>query len=285
MKSDPECLTCMMTQAFNTVKATTNDLSVQREVLNRVAETISYTDLEKTPAAISQPVYEIVSRVTGIKDPYADLKRQTNKEALKLLSALQHMLSKAEDPLKIALHIAVAGNIVDIGIGHTFDLEKDVFTILSIPFSIDNMELFKEDIQPGRRLLYLGDNSGEIVFDRLLIQVLKEKGVEVTFCVKSGPIINDALMEDAHAVGMTEMVPVIETGSNDIGINLHNCSDQFLKALEETDIILAKGHGNFETCSDLPYNFYFLLKAKCRVVAQALAVTMGDIIFKKSEKT
>jgi uncharacterized protein with ATP-grasp and redox domains len=131
----------------------------------------------------------------------------------------------------------------------------------------------------------LGDNSGEIVFDKLLVQVLKDKGLEVTFCVKSGPIINDATMEDAHAVGMTHLVSVIETGSNDIGINLQNCSSQFLKALKESDIILAKGHGNFETCNDLPYNFYFLLKAKCSVVARALGVDRGDIVFKKSEKT
>jgi uncharacterized protein with ATP-grasp and redox domains len=285
MKSEPECLICMMTQAFNTVKAVTNDYSVHREVLNRVAETISYTDLNKTPAAISQPVYDIVSRVTGIIDPYAKLKRQTNQAALKLLPVLKHMLSKAADPLSTALHIAVAGNIVDIGIGHTFELEKDVFTILSIPFTIDDTEQFKKEIQPGRRLLYLGDNSGEIVFDRLLVQLLKGRGVEVTFCVKSEPIINDALLEDARTAGITDLVPVIETGSNDIGIKLKNCSKLFLKTLEESDIILAKGHGNFETCDDLPYNFYFLLKAKCGVVARALGVTMGEIVFKKSNKT
>ena len=285
MKSDPECLTCMMTQAFNTVRATTDDPIVQREVLNRVAEIISYTDLNKTPAAISQPVYEIVSRVTGSKDPYAAIKRKTNDEAMKLIPVLEHMLDRAKDPLMTALHIAVAGNIVDIGIGHIFNLEKDVFTIMSIPFTRDDTEKFRKDLQPGKKLFYLGDNSGEIVFDRLLVQVLLDMGIEVTFCVKSGPIINDALMEDARTVGMTNLVPVIETGSNDIGINLRNCCDEFKKVLAESDMILAKGHGNFETCNDLSGNFYFLLKAKCRVVAKALGVTMGNIVFVKSEKT
>jgi uncharacterized protein with ATP-grasp and redox domains len=285
MKSDPECLICMMKQAFNTVRVITDDHAVQREVLNRVAEKISYTDLNNSPAEISQTVYEIVSRVTGIKDPYANLKRKTNSEALKLIPVLQHLLSKADDPLVTALHIAVAGNIVDIGIGHTFNIEKDVFTILSIPFTIDDTEKFKNEIIPGRSLLYLGDNSGEIVFDRLLVQMLKDRGLKVTFCVKSGAIINDALMEDARIAGLTDIVPVIETGSNDIGINLNHCSKRFRKTLEESDIILAKGHGNFETCNELPYNFYFLLKAKCRVVARALGITRNDIAFKKSDKT
>jgi len=285
MKSDPECLICMMKQAFNTVNVITDDHAVQREVLNRVAEKISYTDLKNSPAEISKSVYEIVSRVTGVKDPYANLKRQTNKEALKLLPVLQHMLAKSADPLITALHIAVAGNIVDIGIGHTFDLEKDVFTILSIPFAVDDTGKFEIEIQPSRRLLYIGDNSGEIVFDRLLVQLLIGRGMKVTFCVKSNPIINDAVMEDARVAGLTDMVPVIETGSNDIGINLDRSSKQFRKTLEESDVILAKGHGNFETCNELPYNFYFLLKAKCRVVAQALGITRGAIAFKKSDKT
>lgn len=285
MKSDPECLFCMMKQAFNTVKATTDDPTVQREVLNRVAEVISYTDLNRTPAAISQPVYEIVSRVTGSKDPYAAIKRQTNEQAMKLLPVLQHMLDKAKDPLMTALHMAVAGNIVDIGIGHIFDLEKDVFTIMSIPFTRDDTEKFRKDLQPGKRLLYIGDNSGEIVFDRLLVKVLLDMGIKITFCVKSYPIINDALMEDARRVGITELVPVIETGSNDIGINLQKSGEVFRKELAESDIILAKGHGNFETCNDRSENFYFLLKAKCNVVAKALGVTMGDIVFIKGHKT
>jgi uncharacterized protein with ATP-grasp and redox domains len=285
MKSDPECLICMMKQAFNTVKVITNDHAVQREVLNRVAEKISYTDLNNTPAEISQPVYEIVSRVTGVKDPYHKLKRQTNEEAMKLLPVLQQLLLKAADPLVTALHIAVAGNIVDFGIGHTFDLEKDVFTILSLPFTVDDSEKFKSEIHPGRHLLYIGDNSGEIVFDRLLVQLLKDRGMNVTFCVKSGPIINDAVMEDARMTGLTDIVPVIETGSNDIGINLNRSGKLFRKTMEEADVILSKGHGNFETCNELPYNFYFLLKAKCRVVARALSINMGDLAFKKSDKT
>jgi uncharacterized protein with ATP-grasp and redox domains len=101
----------------------------------------------------------------------------------------------------------------------------------------------------------------------------------VTFAVKSGPIINDATMEDARQVRLTDLVPVIETGAGDIGVEWANVSDEFRRAFETADVILSKGHGNFETTEDRPENLYFLLKAKCEIVARALGVTLGDIVF------
>jgi uncharacterized protein with ATP-grasp and redox domains len=139
-----------------------------------------------------------------------------------------------------------------------------------------------KELMPGRRLLMLGDNSGEIVFDRLLIEELLRANIDVTYCVKSRPIINDATMEDARTAGIDTLVPVIETGSGDIGINFEHVSNEFRQAFESADLILAKGHGNFETCHDLPDNIYFLLKTKCNVVAQELGVEKGAIVFKNN---
>ena len=124
-----------------------------------------------------------------------------------------------------------------------------------------------------------------IIFDRILVEELLKTGVEIIFIVKSGPIINDAMMADARVAGLTDLVPVIETGSNDIGINVSRSSEEFLKAFKSADLILAKGHGNFETCCAFPQNFYFLLKAKCKVVAKELGVRMGDIVFKNNKYT
>ncbi|MEI6219261.1 MAG: ARMT1-like domain-containing protein, partial [bacterium] len=135
------------------------------------------------------------------------------------------------------------------------------------------------DLGPGRHLLYLGDNSGEIVFDTLLVEQILKTGTTVTYTVKSGPIINDATMDDAVVSGMTKLTKVIETGSDDIGVNWRRSSKQFKKAFSSSDVIIAKGHGNFETCDELPGNIYSLLKAKCNVVAAVLGVKLGDMVF------
>jgi uncharacterized protein with ATP-grasp and redox domains len=178
------------------------------------------------------------------------------------------------------LHIAAAGNVIDLGAGHKFDIEDDVRELMEQPFAISSIEKFREELTPGCKVLYLGDNAGEIVFDCLLVKLLLQYGADVTFTVKSGPIINDAIMKDAVFVGMADLVPVIETGGADIGVNWENVSDEFMRAFENADIIISKGHGNFETCNDRPGNIYFLLKAKCELVAQILGVTLGDIVFK-----
>lgn len=280
MKSDLECLVCMLKQALNTVRIATKDEKRRRETMNRVAEQIQKTNLDFSPALISKQVYEIVSEVTGIDDPFRESKVHMNREALQMLPRLEELVASANDPLDSALHLAVAGNIIDLGIGHQFDLGEDVLNIMCTKFVIDDIEKFKAELVSGRKLLYLCDNAGEIVFDRVLVEELLKRGLEVTVCVKSGPVINDAMMEDAKVSGLTHLARVIGTGSADIGINFDRSSDEFLQAFKSTDLILAKGHGNFETCNGLSYNIFFLLKVKCDVVARKLNVKKGDIVFK-----
>lgn len=280
MKSDVECLFCLMKQAFNTAVLATPDKALQQEVIRRTAQWIQKADLSQSPAAISTVVYRIVSEITGNKDPYLKMKQQTNQQALELVPVLSKKISSARDPLDVALHLSVAGNIIDMGIGHDFDLKEDIEQIVNTPFALNDTEAFRKEMKRDQKLLFLGDNSGEIVFDGLLIKLLVEQGLKVTYVVKSGPIINDAMMEDAVVAGITDMVPVIETGSDDIGIFWDNISPELEHAFEESDMIIAKGHGNIESCDELSFNFYFLLKAKCDVVAAALGVKKGDIVFR-----
>lgn len=280
MKSKPDCIVCMFRQALNTARLVSSDEAVHVEVLRRVAQTVAEPDLTRTPAALSEPAYRIVADVTGVEDPYLASKHETNRVAMGILPTLRERIAAAPDPLDTALHVAAAGNVIDLGIGHEFDIEQDVAALIETPFAISALTEFRHELKPGKRLLYLGDNAGEIAFDRLLVEQLLPTGVDITFSVKSGPIINDATLEDADAVGLTGLVRVIETGAADIGVNFANVSDEFRTAFLTADCILAKGHGNFETCNDRPENCYFLLKAKCTMVADELGVTLGDIVFK-----
>lgn len=280
MKARPECLVCLLKQALNTAKVVTDDPAKLAEVCRRVGALIPSLSLEDTPARVSQPAYDMVAAVTGVRDPFLKEKRQSNREALALLPRLEALEAAAADPLDTALHLAVAGNIIDLGIGHAYDLEKDVRALLRRPFAIDASADFRAELRPGARILYLGDNAGEIVFDRVLVEELLRRGTCVTFAVKSGPVINDATREDAETAGIAALVPVIETGSNDIGVGWDRCSDEFRRAFEAADIIISKGQGNFETCDGRPGNIYFLLKTKCECVAQELGVALGEIVFK-----
>ena len=280
MKAQPECLVCMFRQALNTTRVASPDPRKHTAVLKKLARLIPELDMSRTPAALSDPLYGIVAKVTGVQDPFARQKRETNEAAMALLPDLEKRVRRAADPLKAALHLAVAGNIIDLGINHAFDLRKDVARIMRQPFAIDDSAAFVRELKPGRRLLYLGDNCGEIVFDRVLVSLLLERGIKVTFVVKSAPIINDATRADAEWAGLNALCPVIDTGSNAIGVGWRKLGSAFRKHLKESDLILGKGHGNFETCVGKRGNYYFLLKAKCDIVATELGVRTGDSVFK-----
>ena len=276
MKAAADCIECMFRQALNTARQVTDDKELQAAVLSKLRE--NPFDLNQTPAAFSQPVYAAVSEILGVDDPYSQEKKDTNEAAMELIPTIREIIALSDDPLDGALHAAVAGNIIDLGIGSTFDLATDIESIMKQDFAINHIADLRKELESAKTVLYLGDNAGEIVLDTLLIQNFVEAGKHVTFTVKSGPIINDATMEDAVFAGIPDLAKVIETGSNDIGVNWDNVSEEFLDAFSNADIIISKGHGNFETCVGREENLFFLLKTKCQLVANELNVPLGSIV-------
>lgn len=283
MKAKPDCIVCMFKQALNTIRRVTDDEDVHRRALVELAGVVAgYADLRVTPAALSQPAYGIVARITGVNDPFREHKRESNEAALHILPHLRPLVEDSEDSLETALKLAAAGNVIDAGIAHEYDIERDVREMMGRDFAVSALDEFRGELGPGRKLLYLGDNAGEIVFDTVLVDEVAGSGAEVVYSVKSGPIINDATMTDARQAGMTRKARVIETGGADIGVDFGNVSNEFMREFASADVILAKGHGNFETCNERTENIYFLLKAKCPMVADALGVKVGDIVFSRS---
>lgn len=279
MKAKADCIVCTFKQGLNTARLVSDDPEVHLRVLSELGTYVASLRLDDNPATVSQPAYEVVSRVTGVNDPYARIKRENNEAAMRVSDDIRRMITDASDPLDAALHAAAAGNVIDLGIGHTFDIETDIAAFMHRPFAFSALDDFRSELGPGRKLLYVGDNAGEIVFDALLVEQILSTGTQVTFTVKSGAVINDATMEDAAFTGLNGMVPVLETGSADIGVNWKRCSAAFVNAFESADVILAKGHGNFETCNERPENVYCLLKAKCELVANEIGCRLGDIVF------
>jgi damage-control phosphatase, subfamily I len=280
MKSETACINCVFKQAFNTAKYATDNLEERLEIIERLIRIAGEFDLNDAPTILSKNAYRICEEVTGNKDPYASEKRMTNETAMKELPFIEKCIEEADDSLSAALHAAAAGNVIDCGIDQKYDLEKDIKKFLKIPFTRNHIEQFKKDMKTAEKILILGDNAGEIVFDTLLVKELKKYVKEIVYCVKSGPIINDATMEDAVSVGMVNCADsIIETGSDDIGVNWNNCSKIFKDEFFSSDIVISKGQGNFESCCDVEHNIYFLLKAKCDIIAENTKVALGDLMF------
>lgn len=284
MKTYLDCIPCIVKQALRTAKLATNDPKIQHDVIDAVLKEIHAISLEKSPADNSNLAYHIAERLTGISDPYYALKKEYNQIALSMYPTLKSNLDSSPDRLRRAIKLAIVGNIIDFGIAHQFNLEDDLRRILDTDFAIDDYDVFKTSLDQAEDILYLGDNAGEIVFDKILVEELVNLGKKVTFVVKSAPIINDALVEDAIEVGMNEIAPIIETGSNGIGIYWDSVSPEFLEAYQQTDLLVSKGQGNFETMDGKKGEIFFLLMAKCECVAKELGVEIYDIVLASSRR-
>jgi len=198
------------------------------------------------------------------------------------LPQLKERIRQSTDPLFMSLQIAVAGNIIDMGILKDFDVEESIREAMEKNFARNDYESFQQRLKEAREILILGDNSGEIAFDRLLAEQLSQFGIEVTYAVKGRPILNDATMEDAAYVGMTEQINVISNGSGFLGTILKDCSEEFKQAYKKADLVISKGQANYESLEALgkeDRRLYFLLRAKCEIVAKNLGVQLGEMVF------
>jgi len=277
VKTRTECLPCFLRQAFIALDLISADESLRRSVLAEVLPVISATDFSESPAFTTSILHRKVRLEVG-RDPYGPVKEKYNRLVLDLYPLLSQRVKHSPDPLWTATRLAIAGNIIDFGIFREIDLEETLDRALTATLAIDHYREFASRCASSKRVLYLFDNAGEIVFDRLLVETLLQQGVQVTGVVKGGPVINDATETDAEQVGLKSLIPVIPNGSDDVGTWLPGCSEFFREEIERADLVVSKGQANFETLHlDLPAAF-FLFQAKCDVLATALRVPKGAML-------
>ena len=269
-----------MSQAYNTAVQCSDDPAVVRAILDEALRRYVGCPLDLTPGEHSQVAFETCRELTGVEDPYLEAKREANAAAMALYPSLRERLTASADPLRDALLLAVAGNIIDMGIAQEYDLIEDIVKQVERGFDLGDLDGFRAAQAEAKTILYLGDNAGEIVFDRLLIEQLSP--ARVTLAVRGAPVINDATLVDARAVGLHEIVEIIDNGSDAPGTILEDCSQDFIRRFTEADLILAKGQGNFETLSDDPRDIFFLFKAKCPVIAACVGLPIGTHVLARS---
>jgi uncharacterized protein with ATP-grasp and redox domains len=284
MNTSLDCIPCFVRQALDSARFASGDPAVHEDALRHALRAAAEMDLSQSPPAIGQQIHRRLRESSGVADPYRDAKDRFNRMALSMLPALRERVESAADPLALAARFAIAGNVIDMGVnvGLTEEEARASFDrALSEPF-VGDVEAFRRAIDEARSILYLADNAGEIVFDRLLIERLPLDRVVVA--VRGFPVINDATRIDARMAGLDELVEVIDNGSDAPGTILADCSPGFRRRFAEADLILAKGQGNFETLSDEPANLFFLFKAKCPVIAADARVALGTHALLKSKR-
>ncbi len=275
MKASLDCIPCFLRQSLEAARFVSDDHAFHEHILRHVLKAAAEIDLMQSPAAVGQWIHRQVREITGQKDPYRNAKERFNQVALNLLPEFSAKVEASTDPIEAAIRLAIAGNTIDMGPENMLAPEGVRNTLLrafSEPLYGD-LDGLRRAIGTAKSILYLADNAGEIVFDRVLIERLPVG--RTTLVVRGHSVINDATMADVEAANLNRFVTAIDNGSDAPGTILDDCSTEFLEFFKKADLIISKGQGNYETLSNEPKVIFFLLKVKCTVIASRVGLDIG----------
>jgi uncharacterized protein with ATP-grasp and redox domains len=285
-----DCIPCLFKQGLSAARFSGADESVQRRVLEAIAGKIPELSLKRSPPEVALSIHNVIKEEIGSRDPYYIIKKRSNAEAMHLYPALEEKVNNSKDPLRMAVELAIAGNLIDYGARTDLDLETELETIFKREESVIDtqearlfaLETFKTALSDAETLLIIGDNAGEIVFDKLLLQVIRNAypDIGMQYGVREKPVINDVTMEDALDTDLDSFARIVSTGCETPGAVLSLCSPEFVNLFKEADVIISKGQGNFEALSEegrrTNGKLFFLFSVKCPVIAAAVSKLVGD---------
>lgn len=273
------CLPCVIRQALEAAVRATTDETQHEEVLRKATLAVSSFPLDQPSPVMIGAIHKIVRDVTGQDDPYREAKEICNRNAMSLYPQMKTLIRQSQDPIETALRLAIAGNVIDFVVDPDADRSNIMMAVedaLGADIDLLTINNFRRAANDAQEILYLGDNAGEIVFDRLLIEELPRG--KISYAVKGRPIVNDVTMPDADYCGMTHIVNVISNGSRLPGTVLPYCSDSFRNRFWKADLVISKGQGNYESLEATEKNIFFLFKAKCNVIKTHLGREIGSLI-------
>lgn len=284
MKTHLECIPCFIKQSLEAARMATDDETVHETVLKEVMKHLQNISFNDSPPELSRDVHKIIKTITKSKDPYKKVKDKSNEMAKSLYPHLKKLVNDADDSLLMAIKLAIVGNVIDFGTTNRFNIEDMIDTVAKKQFADEAYPHFKKTLERTKTVLYLADNSGEIFFDKLLIEELVKNKKDITYVVKANPIINDVLVEDAKFAGIDKLATI--TAGDDgqdkstPGILLHYASQEFLEKFKAADMVISKGQGNYESLSECDREVFFLLLVKCPLVARDIGVEMAQLVLK-----
>jgi uncharacterized protein with ATP-grasp and redox domains len=258
---------------------TSRDQQAQKDMLRRVLAFMAGTDLDRSPPEIMQGIGEVVRSITGVEDPYREIKELHTAAALALLPEMDRIVNGSPDPFLTGMKLAAAGNIIDLGARGSVSEDEILRTLdeaLDLPLMGTDPSLLRERTEKAGTILYLADNAGETVFDRKFLQQLPPG--RTTVAVRGGPALNDATMKDAVQAGLDSVASLIDNGSRAPATVLDDCSREFQRLFRSADLVLAKGQGNYESLSSCGRDVHFLFRVKCRLVAHHCGFPEGSLV-------
>lgn len=280
MDAARECIPCLVRQAVEVIEMSSSEDAQKDLLLRQLLRDLAGADWAATPVSISRDLQRAVREATGVRDPYRLLKDRMNRLALDLVQPLREEMQRQPDPREAAVRLAIAGNLLDAGSKTRLapdDLAAHLQAVWTRPLVGRPEELFQA-AEDAHCILYLADNAGEIVFDRLLLEALPAE--KITVAVRGSPVLNDATLEDAETAGLPAVAPVIANGSDAPGTMVEECSEEFRYWFRRADLIVAKGQGNFESLSCGDKKTFFLLTVKCPRIAAAVDAPVGSMVIR-----
>lgn len=281
-----DCYPCFVRQAIAAARMSGADAVAQQHAVRTALELLGEVDSGLEPPRIADRVHAALRAELGDGDPYAAFKEATTRAALELYPWLTERVMSAPDPLDAAIRVAIAGNIIDAGpideVPSAADLWATTQRVLAAPMAIDDLPALRAELERAPWLLYLADNAGETVFDRVLIETLR---LPVTYAVKSGPTLNDATRTDAFAAGLGTSARIVEIGCDAPGTSLDRCSAEFRRMFASAPVVLAKGQANYESLSEAGPRVFSLLQVKCPVIASDIGAPVGAVVVRRAAPT
>lgn len=279
-----ECLNCCLNQIVQVTDMLGYDRPAKEQVVRECLAFLSAADYSRSTPVLMGGLWQVLVRHGKTEDPYAAIKAHCNREAEKLIPMAKKAMGQADNPFELALKYAIAGNLIDFAMAdcvQTAQQNREIMRLVRSPFTIDHSPALRNALQQAGTLLYICDNAGEIVFDRLLVETLRQlfPGLSITCSLRGKPVLNDATMEDALSVGLGEVADLTHSGDIAAGTDLQGVCPDFFERFWQADVIIAKGQGNFESLMGVKKErLFYLFTAKCKPVADALQIPRKSIV-------
>ena len=284
MRTYKKCLLCFERQAADVCVMSKLDEKQTQTVLHAVRAKIKTFSCNRPPIEMAVDIHDLIRSYSGMTDPYSNIKKEANNVCQKCVPELTRIIARSLTPMKTAVQLAIAGNIIDCGayglraVARAKMLEI-IENALAQPLHGDDVDDFKCLINHAKQILYIGDNAGECFFDVSLLKLIPSG--KLTYAVRGGPVLNDATIEDARTAGINRICRLIDTGDNAPGILLERCSNEFRHFFEKSDLIISKGQGNYESLSETTNKaIVFLTKVKCEVIADDIGYPLDSNVIK-----
>jgi uncharacterized protein with ATP-grasp and redox domains len=283
MNIDPACVECIINQSRRVAEAINADETLSQKITSTAISMSKDFSFTQNPPEVATPLYEKMAELAGKKDLYDEVKRLSTLKALSFVPHLENEIKNSSLPLFTATKVAVAGNVIDLAAEVEFDLHEELDKIFHTDFAVNDFALLQEKLSHASTLLYIADNAGEHIFDKIYIQTITAlfPKLEITYMTRGTAIINDVTFEEAQEAGFEEICHLVSSGVNTPGFVYNRANKASQELFDCADVIITKGMGNYECLSDYGRkDLFFLLKVKCNVVARSLGKELGDIICK-----